>query len=77
MLKIFSFVIVISVHNDGVEQALLRLKYVLQKEGIFRELKRRKAHRKSAERKKEALNDGFNRRRKQSMFSSGQVNNNE
>ncbi|MEW6052581.1 MAG: 30S ribosomal protein S21 [Nitrospirota bacterium] len=54
----------IKVSENNVEGALKVLKRKLQKEGLFREIKRRKAHEKPSEKAKRKQRDAKKRRMK-------------
>ena len=52
------------VHDNNVEQALRVLKKKMQREGVFREMKRRKAYEKPSERKTREKAEAIRRVRK-------------
>jgi len=52
------------VRNDNVDQALRALKKKLQREGTFREMKRRRHYEKPSERRVRATTEALRRRRK-------------
>ena len=54
----------VSVRNNDVEQALRRLKKVLNREGIFREMKQRTHYEKPFEKRARAKREGVRRARK-------------
>jgi len=52
------------VRDNNVDQALKVLKKKLQREGLFREMKRRRAYEKPSEKKARERNEGIRRMRK-------------
>ena len=52
------------VHNDDIGAALRVLKRKLQREGLFREMRRRRAYEKPSERTAREKAEGIRRRRK-------------
>ena len=59
-----SLTLKVFVRDNNVEQALRVLKKKLQRDGLFREIKRRKAYEKPSERKTREKGEGVRRRRK-------------
>jgi small subunit ribosomal protein S21 len=53
------------VRDNNVDQALRVLKKKMQREGIFREMKRRKAYEKPSERRNRELSEAIRRTKKQ------------
>ncbi len=53
------------VRGNDVEQALRRLKKVMNREGVFREMRERKHHEKPFERRQRALRDAVRRSQKE------------
>jgi small subunit ribosomal protein S21 len=54
----------VSVRDNNVDQALRVLKKKLQKEGVFREMKRRRSYEKPSERANRLRKEAIRRRRK-------------
>ncbi len=55
---------IVVVRDNNVEQALRALKKKLQREGVFREMKRRRAYEKPSERKAREKGEAIRRSRK-------------
>jgi small subunit ribosomal protein S21 len=58
----------IYVHGNDIERALRDLKHALQREGLFKELKRRRFHEKPSVKKKRKHLEAERRRRKALRF---------
>jgi small subunit ribosomal protein S21 len=56
--------LLVSVHNNNVEQALKVLKKKMQREGVFREMKRRRSYEKPSERNAREKSEAVRRHRK-------------
>jgi small subunit ribosomal protein S21 len=56
--------LLVSVRDNNVDQALKVLKKKMQREGVFREMKRRKAYEKPSERKAREKGEAVRRHRK-------------
>lgn len=54
----------VSVRDNNVDQALRVLKKKLQREGLFREMKRRRAYEKPSEKKARKMGEAIRRARK-------------
>jgi small subunit ribosomal protein S21 len=55
----------VTVDNRGVEPALRAFKRLVQRDGLLRELKRRKSYEKPGERKRRKVREAARRRRRQ------------
>ena len=64
MRKVVIGIVQVSVRDNNVEQALRVLKKKLQREGVFREMKKRRHYEKPSERKKRETNENIRRSRK-------------
>jgi len=59
----------VTVYQNQVEQALKGLKRLLSKEGLFRELKRRRFYEKPSERKKRKIKEAKKKRKNAKRLS--------